>query len=504
MRDHVLLAIALVAAPFAFTFASAPIAAAQETEARANEERPRLEDLVYPIEELGGCATPEACIAYCEDVAHETECYSFARAEGFVAEEAVVVEPIADLGGCGSVEACRAYCEDSAHLRACIAYAETHDLMTDTELEEARRVLPFLEAGTTPGGCRSEAECKTYCDDPAHFAECIDFAEQAGLISAEDAAIARKVGGAGPGACRSDADCKAYCADHSDECIAFAVEHGMIPPEEAEMARKFMAAGGQGPGGCNDKESCRAYCNVTEHLDECLDTFVQMGVMDAQQAEVMRQVGSFGGPGGCDSEVSCRAFCEDAGNAEECDKFGAAMAANDPRYPPGCRERSLGPNACRALCESDFEACGIDPVAMCERDPDQEMCAGLAQMPAACKERRLFGPGECEAYCRNEAPDHCGFGGPEGSDPNCPTSTECEGTEQPSSPPCDSTDAACWERHCAANPGDMHCQGGGQAQPQPMPCPEGPNSCWDEYCRANRSSEYCTNWREPMTNGTPA
>lgn len=512
MRAHLIVAMAMVAAPFAFTIASGPLAAAQEATATPDGEEPSLEDLEYPIAALGGCATPEACIAYCEDVAHEVECYSFAKAEGFIEAEAAIDAPIADLGGCDSEASCRVYCEDSAHLRACIGYAETHDLMTAAELEEAKRVLPFLEAGTTPGGCKSEVECKAYCEDGAHFAECIDFAEKAGLVSPEDAAMARKVGGAGPGGCKSDEECQAYCAGHANECVDFAVQHGMIPPEEAEMARKFMAVG-SGPGGCKDKESCRAYCNVTEHLDECLDTFVEMGVMDAQQAEVMRQVGSFGGPGGCDSEATCRAFCENPANGAECDKFGAAMAANDPNYPPGCRDRNLGPNACRALCESDFKACGIDPVASCERDPNQEMCAGLAKMPPACKERRLFGPGECENYCRNEAPDHCGFGG-SGSDPNCPASTPgCPGYQDAGggnvAPECKEkgiTDPQQCGTYCQTQSptrcmGDPNTQQQQQQGTQP-PCGQTDSACWNQYCQANPGSQYCSQYRPPQGNGT--
>ena len=40
--------------------------------------------------------------------------------------------------------------------------------------------------GGGPGGCKSEEECKIYCQDPAHAEECIRFSVEQGFMSSEE------------------------------------------------------------------------------------------------------------------------------------------------------------------------------------------------------------------------------------------------------------------------------------------------------------------------------
>src|SRR3989344_7474554 len=71
----------------------------------------------------------------------------FARAEGL--EE--IIFPVAELGGCKNEAQCKAYCDKPANLSNCLDFAEEHGLMSDDELEQARK---FEEAGGEgPGGC---------------------------------------------------------------------------------------------------------------------------------------------------------------------------------------------------------------------------------------------------------------------------------------------------------------------------------------------------------------
>ena len=49
-----------------------------------------------------------------------------------------------------------------------------HNLIPSEEIERAENTRSLMEAGG-PGGCREEKECHTYCNDPAHFAECSSF-----------------------------------------------------------------------------------------------------------------------------------------------------------------------------------------------------------------------------------------------------------------------------------------------------------------------------------------
>jgi len=95
----------------------------------------------------------------------------------------LLVFPIAELGGCASKEACKAYCDVAANKDACFAYAQTHGLMTRDQIVLAKKLL----AQVGPGGCKGE-ECKLYCQDQMHEQVCLEFARINGFISKEDAA----------------------------------------------------------------------------------------------------------------------------------------------------------------------------------------------------------------------------------------------------------------------------------------------------------------------------
>src|SRR3989344_1244452 len=128
--------------------------------------------------------------------------------------------PVVELGGCESKEACHRYCEDPANHEACIDFAEKHNLISEDEITIARKI--GTEKG--PGGCVGLA-CKTYCEDDAHIDECLAFAEANDLIPPEEIAIAKEVRTkGGPGGCRSERECRAYCdaEGHFEECLAFA------------------------------------------------------------------------------------------------------------------------------------------------------------------------------------------------------------------------------------------------------------------------------------------
>jgi len=112
--------------------------------------------------------------------------------------------------------------------------------------EEAAEAKKMMAAGPPPGGCKGKEECEAYCQDPAHAEECMAFAERAGLISPEEAERARKgmeiIQRGGPGGCKSEKECRLYCQDpaHMEECLNFAVEQGFMSPEEAQKIREMM------------------------------------------------------------------------------------------------------------------------------------------------------------------------------------------------------------------------------------------------------------------------
>jgi len=230
-----------------------------------------------------------------------------------------VAYPVTALGNCANQAACEVYCNNVDNMETCLNYAEANGLMSQEEIAQARKVLPFLKAGTTPGNCKSEQECNAYCDKEENLNECINFGVALGEISAQEAEMIKKTGGKGPGGCKRD-ECKTYCDDesHFQECVDFAITNGLMSTEEAEIVKK---TGGKGPGNCKGKEQCDNYCQSDEHIEECINFSIQYGLLDPKDAEMMKKTKGKG-PGGCKSEQECKAFCDNPANQETCFNFG--------------------------------------------------------------------------------------------------------------------------------------------------------------------------------------
>src|SRR3989344_5750396 len=148
--------------------------------------------------------------------------------------------PIKELGGCESQEACKTYCDTPANLERCIAFAETNGLLTKGEIERGKKFAAIVKTGGGPGGCKTEASCKDYCNDVGRLEECVVFAENSGLVSGAELEEMKKIqnavkrGTKFPGNCTNRAACELYCKtpEHADECVAFAKEAGFISEEE--------------------------------------------------------------------------------------------------------------------------------------------------------------------------------------------------------------------------------------------------------------------------------
>jgi len=200
----------------------------------------------------GGCHGKEECDAYCEDQAHMEECIDFSVEYGFMsAEEAAQAKKMLAAGltggpgGCRGKEECDAYCNDLSHMEECVDFAVKAGFMTPEEASQAKKMA---EMGVTagPGGCKGKEECDAYCNDPTHMEECLEFGEKTGMMPPEEAAKARKgmemMQRGGPGGCKSEEECKIYCEDssHLEECTNFAVEQGFMSTEEAQKMLEMM------------------------------------------------------------------------------------------------------------------------------------------------------------------------------------------------------------------------------------------------------------------------
>lgn len=340
------------------------------------------ENITFPIEELGGCASKEACRTYCDSVANAESCASFAETHGLVsAEEAEQIRTFAGQAGPGGCEGseCRAYCADSAHRDECIAFARAHGLTvppsraeiesrteSETEFEpdidepsiDEERAMQIVETQGGPGGCRTMEECQTFCDAEGNMEICFAFAVEHKLMSQGEIERARAMmSQTGPGGCRG-LECRTYCEnpEHADACLAFAEEQGFMEPEEAEKARKLMNT--TGPGGCRGME-CQRYCEDANHQEECLDFALQQGFISAEEAGSVRQFMEHGGPGGCRTPEECERFC--LRHPEECGVMLPDVNQNEMHErienftgPGGCE----GPDECTRYCTEHPDACG--------------------------------------------------------------------------------------------------------------------------------------------------
>ena len=185
----------------------------------------------------GGCASKASCDVYCQQPKNIKQCIDFAEAAGFVnKKEAAMIRATGGVGpgGCFGKDACETFCTQADHMVECIEFASKHDLMPAGERDEALKVAAALKKGVKlPGGCTGKASCEAYCMKPENMATCFDFAEAAGFMSKEEAAMARKMMEkgitSGPGGCRSSEACEAFCRNPKNmlECMAFAARHGI-------------------------------------------------------------------------------------------------------------------------------------------------------------------------------------------------------------------------------------------------------------------------------------
>ncbi|OGZ10573.1 MAG: hypothetical protein A3D65_05805 [Candidatus Lloydbacteria bacterium RIFCSPHIGHO2_02_FULL_50_13] len=255
-----------------------------------------------------------------------------------------IMFPVAELGNCASRDECHAYCDVGANMNQCIAFAKAHGLMNKEEAERSEKFSRRLEEGKTPGGCNSPGNCKAYCEDIAHIDECVQFAEAQGFKGEEFARGKKlgaylKKGGLMPGGCTSRASCDAYCSDFSraEECYRFAEAAGVgddmgnalskhggpaqkVSPEHLKKLGE-LAKRGETPGGCTNKDACMAYCEASGHMEECVTFGEKVGFMKKEDADRARKFMNKGGPGGCTSRESCDAFCNDPANQETCFTF---------------------------------------------------------------------------------------------------------------------------------------------------------------------------------------
>lgn len=369
----------------------------------------------------GGCRSKEVCEEYCENPDNMNECVKFAEEHELIdPKEAEMIKkmPAIGPGGCRGKE-CKTFCDDPEHTEECLVFAEQNGLMSKEELERAKKFV----GKPGPGGCKGPQECRMFCENPDNRDACFQFAVDNDLMPKDEIEKIKKMKDVmregGPGGCKSEQECRAYCenSDNQEKCFEFTKEHKLMPPEEVErmgkmreMNNKVMEVGG--PGECKLEQECRAYCGDPKHVEECLAFAVKMGGMQVEDAkdklkmfigEANRMPAPFmgkpemnpqgimmpqrgidmmdidpekfreierdrferfeqfrqmkmpplgatssmmmqapmqaGGPGGCDSPETCMEYCADPAHRDECARFNPSVG----NMPPGEMFRQMEP-----------------------------------------------------------------------------------------------------------------------------------------------------------------
>jgi hypothetical protein len=246
----------------------------------------------------GGCTTKDKCEEYCNDMANINECVAFAEQNNLMPKEQLAeakkIQAALAKGvkapACKNKSDCDKYCSNPAHMEECITFGQAAGFMSDKDLQDSQKMLAAIKKGAKPPACNGKEECDKYCSDSAHMEECMTFAEAAGFMTPEEAQNSQKMlaaikKGAKPPACKGKENCDKYCSGgHMEECIAFSEAAGMMSPEEAIMARK---TGGKGPGGCIGKEQCDAFCNNSDNQETCFSFGKDNGLIPPEQLQKM-------------------------------------------------------------------------------------------------------------------------------------------------------------------------------------------------------------------------
>ncbi|MBI2641676.1 hypothetical protein HYW87_03725, partial [Candidatus Roizmanbacteria bacterium] len=291
--------------------------------------------------------------------------------------------PIAELGSCGSLAECRTFCEDPVNYDDCVSYAKSKGFYKEDELSERQETL--LDAAESELGCNNIDSCQAVCHQEENFDKCNTFAKKYGISGGhtEDPAKqeiiqkARQTLG-----CDSPQSCRSFCEkeENRQKCSEFAKQTGLRGGEIR-----------QGPGGCTSEETCRAFCSDPNNYQVCRGFSQGSG-------------GKFVGPGGCNSEESCRAYCQQ--NPQECG-YGTGPRPTGSYNPqemclktPSCKWEN---NTCQCVFYGNPEEAkrkSEEYSRYCQENP--EKCKpGQTGGFDSPRERQKF-----EEYCRQN-PERC-------------------------------------------------------------------------------------------------
>lgn len=389
----------------------------------------QIDNVNFPIAELGNCQDKDACKKYCDEPVNVEACINFAEKNNLMSnEEASLARKITSgelkgPGGCTTKDKCEAFCDDVKNIDECVTFAEQNQVMPAEELAEAKKIRDAIKQGVKPPNCRNKKECDNYCSVAEHMEECMNFALKAGFMSEGERADAEKMlaaikNGVKPPACRGKEECDKYCStdDHIEECADFALKAGFIQEKDYELMKKTK---GRGPGGCKGREECESFCNNPANQQACFDFAKENNLIPEEELQKMEEGKRTFMENISNAPPEVKACLQeklgDLSNVKPTRENGEKMkecfeklpggpdgvgAGSQPRTGPGgCRSQE----ECEAYCREHRSECGAPPSGSSgSLEGFSIPPSGGSTGPGGCKSQT-----ECEAYCR-EHPRECG------------------------------------------------------------------------------------------------
>lgn len=211
------------------------------------ENRPSPQVLIKAKNDLG-CENEASCANFCQNPENQNKCIEFAKKNGLMKEKDIkrmeekteqkkqMVEAAKTELGCESFESCGKICEDPGNREKCMNMGRKFGMIK----EEIRPMgNSNTQKPTLP--CTSETECKKYCQ--SHPDECPGMSG-APNTNVSDTAVTKpsttskqKGDFLGPSGCKTEDECKAYCEKHPNECPGFPKKEQ--PSPAAQMKPKI-------------------------------------------------------------------------------------------------------------------------------------------------------------------------------------------------------------------------------------------------------------------------
>ncbi len=325
------------------------------TQTVSPEEEAKAHGVTFPIAELGNCANPKECFAYCDKPENQDACFAFAKKKNLLKAADENLPPPSEIVssaktelGCTSRESCQTLCENPQNIEKCRTFAEKHKLNKPSEKSNNKGPPPeeILQKAQTQLGCSSQTKCQSFCANPANTPKCLAFAKNNQLLDSHqeqeieelETKKARMMDEAEKElGCDSQESCSAFCSqtENRSKCEKISQKHN---PENDNKSSKKQSSQAQNTTPCTGDAECKNYCS--SHPDEC-PGFPATSLSPLNKSA--DQTGEFLGPAGCKTNGECQAYCQK--HPSECPNFPNAQVT--PKISPVQKnpDRNISPKS---------------------------------------------------------------------------------------------------------------------------------------------------------------